>query len=117
MYRIGKWQNHFGVPLPAFTQWELIEAASETPQVPLGIMSKPSRQRAAVELAVSTPHQFPAAGRVESPKSGRGAAFWRYGSWPKQHNQRENIFLNGLSNSHGQLRGEPGPAFKPMSFS
>jgi hypothetical protein len=33
MYRTGKWQNHFGVPLPASTQWELIEAASETPQV------------------------------------------------------------------------------------
>jgi len=29
MYRTGKWQNHFGVPLPASTQWELIEAASE----------------------------------------------------------------------------------------
>lgn len=33
MYRTGKWQNHFGVPLPASTQWELIEAASQTPQV------------------------------------------------------------------------------------
>src|SRR5208283_4045977 len=33
MYRTDKWQNHFGVPLPASTQWELIEAASETPQV------------------------------------------------------------------------------------
>ena len=33
MYRTGKWQTHFGVPLPASTQWELIEAASETPQV------------------------------------------------------------------------------------
>jgi hypothetical protein len=33
MYRTGKWQSHFGVPLPASTQWELIEAASETPQV------------------------------------------------------------------------------------
>jgi len=33
MYRTGKWQSHFGVPLPASTQWELIDAASETPQV------------------------------------------------------------------------------------
>jgi len=33
MYRTGKWQTYFGVPLPASTQWELIEAASETPQV------------------------------------------------------------------------------------
>jgi hypothetical protein len=33
MYRTGKWQNHFRVPLPASTQWELIEAASETPQL------------------------------------------------------------------------------------
>ena len=33
MYRTGKWQNHFGVPLPASTQWELIEAAPETPQI------------------------------------------------------------------------------------
>jgi transposase len=33
MYRTDKWQNHFGVPLPASTQWELIEAASETPQI------------------------------------------------------------------------------------
>jgi hypothetical protein len=33
MYRTGKWQNHFGVPLLASTQWELIEAASEIPQV------------------------------------------------------------------------------------
>ena len=33
MYRTDKWQNHFGVPLPASTQWELIDAASETPAV------------------------------------------------------------------------------------
>jgi transposase len=33
MYRTDKWQNHFGVPLPASTQWELIETASETPQL------------------------------------------------------------------------------------
>jgi hypothetical protein len=33
MYRTGKWQTHFGVPLPASTQWELIEAASETPRI------------------------------------------------------------------------------------
>lgn len=31
LYRIDKWQTHFGVPLPAATQWELIEAASATP--------------------------------------------------------------------------------------
>lgn len=31
MYRMDKWQTHFGVPLPASTQWELIEAASATP--------------------------------------------------------------------------------------
>jgi len=31
MYRTDKWQTHFGVPLPASTQWELIEAASEIP--------------------------------------------------------------------------------------
>jgi hypothetical protein len=33
MYRTGKWQNHFGVPLPASTQWELIEAASAIPRL------------------------------------------------------------------------------------
>ena len=33
MYRTDKWQNHFGVPLPASTQWKLIDAASPTPQV------------------------------------------------------------------------------------
>jgi hypothetical protein len=31
MYRMDQWQTHFGVPLPASTQWELIEAASATP--------------------------------------------------------------------------------------
>jgi transposase len=31
MYRMDQWQTHFGVPLPASTQWELIEAASPTP--------------------------------------------------------------------------------------
>jgi transposase len=31
LYRMDKWQTHFGVPLPASTQWELIEAASTTP--------------------------------------------------------------------------------------
>jgi transposase len=31
MYRMDKWQTCFGVPLPASTQWELIEAASATP--------------------------------------------------------------------------------------
>jgi transposase len=33
MYRTDKWQDHFGVPLPASTQWELIDAASETPEI------------------------------------------------------------------------------------
>jgi transposase len=33
MYRTGKWQNHFGVPLPPSTQWELIDAASQTPEL------------------------------------------------------------------------------------
>jgi transposase len=33
MYRIEKWQNCFGVPLPASTQWEIIEAASKTPEL------------------------------------------------------------------------------------
>jgi transposase len=32
MYRTDKWQTHFGVPLPAPTQWELIDEASETPE-------------------------------------------------------------------------------------
>jgi len=33
MYRTDKWQNHFGVPFPAGTQWELIDAASTTPEI------------------------------------------------------------------------------------
>ena len=33
MYRTDKWQNHFEVPLAASTQWELIDAASETPEI------------------------------------------------------------------------------------
>lgn len=33
MYRTDKWQNHFGVPLPASTQWKLIAAASLTPEI------------------------------------------------------------------------------------
>lgn len=33
MYRMAKWQQYFGVPLPASTQWELIEAASKIPAV------------------------------------------------------------------------------------
>jgi transposase len=33
MYRMDKWQTYFGVPLPASTQWELIEGASRTPAV------------------------------------------------------------------------------------
>ena len=43
MYRTDKWQNHFGVPLPASTQWELIEAASATPSSLRG----PDRRRRA----------------------------------------------------------------------
>ena len=31
MYRTAKWQSHFGVPLPASTQWELMAAASKIP--------------------------------------------------------------------------------------
>lgn len=31
MYRTDKWQSHFGVPLPASTQWKLIESASPIP--------------------------------------------------------------------------------------
>jgi len=33
MYRMAKWQNYFGVPVPAATQWELIAAASEIPEL------------------------------------------------------------------------------------
>jgi transposase len=33
MYRTDKWQSHFGVPLPASTQWKLIAAAAPTPEV------------------------------------------------------------------------------------
>jgi transposase len=33
MYRIEKWQQYFGVPLPASTQWELIKEASATPAI------------------------------------------------------------------------------------
>jgi hypothetical protein len=33
MYRTDKWQNYFGVPLAASTQWQLMAAASKTPEV------------------------------------------------------------------------------------
>lgn len=33
MYRTDKWQSHFGVPLPASTQWKLIAAAAPTPEI------------------------------------------------------------------------------------
>lgn len=33
MYRTQKWQNYFGVPLAASTQWELMVGASETPAI------------------------------------------------------------------------------------
>jgi hypothetical protein len=33
LYRIAKWQTYFGVPLPPSTQWELIEAVSEIPEL------------------------------------------------------------------------------------
>ena len=33
MYRIAKWQEYFGVPLPASTQWGLINAAAVVPEV------------------------------------------------------------------------------------
>jgi hypothetical protein len=33
MYRTDKWQKHLGVPLAASTQWELMAAASKTPEV------------------------------------------------------------------------------------
>lgn len=33
MYRTDKWQSHFGVPLPASTQWKLIAAAAPTPEL------------------------------------------------------------------------------------
>jgi transposase len=33
MYRTDKWQNHFGVPLAASTQWEQIDAASRIPEL------------------------------------------------------------------------------------
>lgn len=33
MYRTAKWQKHFGIPLPASTQWEQIDAAAKTPQL------------------------------------------------------------------------------------
>jgi hypothetical protein len=33
MFRMDKWQHWFGVPLPASTQWEQIEATSKTPEL------------------------------------------------------------------------------------
>jgi hypothetical protein len=33
MYRIAKWQEYLGVPMPASTQWELIDAAAAVPEV------------------------------------------------------------------------------------
>jgi len=33
MYRTDKWQNYAGVPLAASTQWQLMAAASKTPEV------------------------------------------------------------------------------------
>ena len=33
MYRTDKWQNHFGVPMAASTQWQLMAAAAKTPEV------------------------------------------------------------------------------------
>jgi len=33
MYRTDKWQNYLGVPLAASTQWELMAAATQTPEV------------------------------------------------------------------------------------
>jgi transposase len=33
MYRIAKWQECFGVPLPASTQWELMDEAAEIPSL------------------------------------------------------------------------------------
>jgi hypothetical protein len=33
MYRTDKWQSHFGVPLPASTQWKLIAAVAPTPEI------------------------------------------------------------------------------------
>jgi hypothetical protein len=33
MYRTDKWQHYFGVPLPASTQWQLMAAAAQTPDV------------------------------------------------------------------------------------
>ena len=32
MYRIAKWQTHFGVPLPPATQWKQIQEVSEIPE-------------------------------------------------------------------------------------
>ena len=32
MYRTAKWQEHFGVPIAASTQWELIESSVQAPQ-------------------------------------------------------------------------------------
>jgi len=33
MYRMAKWQNYFGVPVPATTQWGLIAAAAALPEL------------------------------------------------------------------------------------
>ena len=32
MYRMDKWQNYFGIPLPAGTQWQLVAEASQSPK-------------------------------------------------------------------------------------
>ena len=61
MYRTDKWQNHFGVPLPASTQWELIEAASETPQIIyetlIGVAAHPVVFAAALRVSRKRLHQ------------------------------------------------------------
>jgi transposase len=45
MYRMDKWQQYFGVPLPASTQWELIESASEIPGVEISAARQSGAQQ------------------------------------------------------------------------
>ena len=81
MYRTDKWQNYLGVPLAASTQWQLMAAASKTPEVVYEALIQVAAQG---ELL----HNDDTPMRVQSLRRERAAS--------QDPDQRTGIFTTGI---------------------
>lgn len=89
MFRMNKWQRWFGVPLPASTQWGLIDAASKTPEIIYDTLIDQAAQGTLI-------HNDDTTMRVQSLK--------KIISQAEGQNKRTGIFTTGIVSLVGEHR-------------